>query len=232
MRIKKVSVIIPVFNEESTIVTAISKVIATKFGRIKKEIIVVDDGSTDQTWKKIKSLKNKELVSIQMLNNSGKGAAIRIGLKNITGDVVIIQDADLEYNPNEYSVLLKPIIDGKADVVFGSRFVSGQSRRVMYFWHSVGNSFLTLVSNMLTNINLTDMETGYKVFTSDVARKLNLEENRFGFEPEFTAKIAHMKCRIFEVGISYSGRSYAEGKKINWKDGLWAIWCLIKYNLR
>jgi glycosyltransferase involved in cell wall biosynthesis len=232
MRVKKVSIIIPVYNEENTIMSAISKVIATKLGHIKKEIIVIDDGSTDQTWKKIKGIKNKEVHSIRFINNYGKGAAIRAGLKHITGEVVIIQDADLEYNPTEYPMLLKPIIEDKAEVVFGSRFVSGQSRRVMYFWHSVGNSLLTLMSNMLTNINLTDMETGYKIFTSEIAENLNIEENRFGFEPEFTAKVAKMNCRIYEVGISYSGRSYEDGKKINWKDGLWAIWCLLKYNLR
>lgn len=231
MPINKVSIIIPVFNEEKTIVMAINSVLAAKLPGIAKEVIVVDDGSTDKTWSKIKRIKSNFVKAIKVVTNSGKGAAIKLALEKITGDVVIIQDADLEYNPDDYPMLLRPIIENKADVVFGSRFVSGQSRRVMYFWHSVVNVFLTFISNMLTNINLTDMETGYKVFTSAVANKLDIREKRFGFEPEFTAKVAKMKCRIFEVGISYSGRSYEEGKKINWQDGVWALWCLIKYNL-
>ena len=163
--------------------------------------------------------------------NEGKGAAIRDALKIATGNVFIIQDADLEYNPDEYRLVLAPILDKKADVVFGSRFVGNQPHRVLYFWHYVGNKFITLLANCLTNLNLTDIETCYKAFTKDVAKRLNLEEKRFGFEPEFTIKVAQMKMRVYEVGVSYSGRSYAEGKKINWKDGLWTMWCLIKYSL-
>jgi glycosyltransferase involved in cell wall biosynthesis len=231
MRIKKVSIIIPAFNEGKTIALAIKRVQSVRLPNIHKEIIVIDDGSTDETWKNIKNIKSGNVLAMKVSKNMGKGAAIRLGLEKFTGEVVIIQDADLEYNPADYPILLTPIIENGADVVYGSRFVTGQSRRVIYFWHSVVNVLLTMFSNMLTNLNLTDMETGYKAFTADVARKLNIQENRFGFEPEFTAKVAGMKCKIFEVGISYSGRSYAEGKKINWKDGVWALGCLVRYNL-
>lgn len=195
------------------------------------EIIVVNDGSTDKTGSKIYDLRCKKLKVINKKLNEGKGAAIRDGLKKVTGDIIIIQDADLEYDPQEYSTLIKPILDKKADVVYGSRFVGGNAHRVLYFWHMVGNKLLTLFTNMATNLNLTDMETCYKVFTKQVAKKLNIQERRFGFEPEFTIKIADLGCRIYEVGISYTGRNYLQGKKINWKDGIWAIWCIIKYRL-
>ena len=197
------------------------------------EIILIDDASTDST-RKILRTKIDGLVDkiIYHESNQGKGAALRTGFSNVTGDVVIIQDADLEYNPQEYPELLKPILDGKADVVYGSRFQGGKEHRVIYFWHFKGNQFLTLLSNMFTNLNLTDMETCYKVFRIDILKKIKIQENRFGFEPEITAKIAQLGCRIYEVGISYSGRTYDEGKKISWKDGLRAIWCILKYNFK
>jgi len=224
----KLTVIIPAYNEEKTIAVVLKKVVANK---LVKEVIVVNDGSTDKTKYSISNVrysKNK----VKILNkriNEGKGAAIRDALKIATGDVFIIQDADLEYNPDEYKLVLGPIFDKKADVVFGSRFVGNQPHRVLYFWHYVGNKVITLLANVLTNLNLTDIETCYKAFTLSVAKKLKLREKRFGFEPEFTIKVAQMKMRIYEVGISYSGRSYSEGKKINWKDGLWTIWSLLKY---
>jgi len=221
----------PVYNEKTFIKKAISAVLKANIGKMAKEIIVVDDGSKDGTTKILKALKNRKIKIFFQKKNQGKGAAIRRGLKEVSGDVVVIQDADLEYNPKEYTLLLQPILDGKADVVYGSRFLGDRPHRVLNFWHMVGNKFLTLTSNMLTNINLTDMETGYKMFTKDVANKLVIKENRFGLEPEFTAKIAKMNCRIFELGISYSGRNYDQGKKINWKDGVHALWCILKYNL-
>lgn len=193
------------------------------------EIVVINDGSTDKTGSRIYDLRSKKLKIINKKLNEGKGAAIRDGLKKVTGDIIIIQDADLEYDPQEYPILIKPILDKKADVVFGSRFVGGNAHRVLYFWHMVGNKLLTLFTNMATNLNLTDMETCYKVFTKQVAQKLNIQERRFGFEPEFTVKVARQDFRIYEVGISYTGRNYLQGKKINWKDGIWAIWCIIKY---
>ncbi len=225
------SIIVPVYNEKAFIKKAIAAVLKANIGKLKKEVIVVDDGSRDGTTQILKKIKSRRVKVFFQKKNQGKGAAIRRGLKEITGDIVIIQDADLEYNPGEYSLLLQPILDKKADVVFGSRFLGDRPHRVLYYWHMVGNHFLTLLSNMMTNINLTDMETGYKMFTREVADKLHLKENRFGMEPEFTAKIAGMKCRVYEVGISYSGRNYDHGKKIGWKDGLHAVWCILRYNL-
>lgn len=231
MKIEKLTIIMPAYNEEATVLTSLKKVVSINIGKIKKEIIVVNDGSKDKTLKKLSSVKNKIIKVINKRANQGKGAAIRDAIKMATGDVLIIQDADLEYNPNEITKLIKPIKDGMADVVYGSRFMGGQPHRVLLFWHMIGNNLLTLLSNMVTNLNLSDMETCYKMFTKDVAKKLKIEENRFGFEPEFTIKIAKMKARVYEMGISYSGRSYSEGKKINWKDGFRAIWCIIKYGL-
>ena len=231
MKIKKLTIIMPAYNEEGTIITSLKKAASINIGKIKKEIIVVNDGSKDKTLKKLSSVKNKIIKVINKRVNQGKGAAIRDAIKMSTGDILIIQDADLEYNPNEIIKLIKPIKDGVADVVYGSRFMGGQPHRVLLFWHMIGNNLLTLLSNMVTNLNLSDMETCYKMFTKDIAKKLKIEENRFGFEPEFTIKIAKMKARVYEMGISYSGRNYSEGKKINWRDGFRAIWCIIKYGL-
>lgn len=231
----KLSIIIPAYNEEKFINKTVSRVIKSNIGKVKKEIIIVDDGSRDKTPEIIDKLAKKKIKGIEIKavhkRNGGKGSAIRRGISEVSGDMVIIQDADLEYDPNEYSILMEPILNGEADVVYGSRFLGNRPHRVHFFWHMVGNNILTLVSNMFTNLNLTDMETGYKMFTVDVAKKLKIKEDRFGMEPEFTAKIAKMGCRIFEVGISYHGRSYKEGKKIGWKDGFEAFWCIFKYNL-
>lgn len=231
MKVNKITIIIPVYNEEKTVLKTVKRVLKIKLPGIKKELILVNDGSTDKTPGIVKKMVKPGIKLINKKSNQGKGAAIRDALKHATGDVILIQDADLEYNPGEITRLLKPILDDRADVVYGSRFMGGDAHRVLLFWHMVGNKLLTLFSNMVTNINLTDMETCYKMFTKDVANKLTLKENRFGFEPEFTIKIAKMKLRIFEIGISYSGRNYTEGKKINWKDGLWAVWCIIKYGI-
>lgn len=224
----KLSVVIPVYNEKDTIIELYESVRAVP---IEKEIILVDDCSTDGTREIIHGLADSMTKVMHHERNMGKGAALRTGFKNATGDIVIIQDADLEYDPGQYPKLIQPILEGKADVVYGSRFVTGDYRRVLYFWHMLGNSFLTLLSNMMTNLNLTDMETCYKVFRREVLQKITIEENRFGFEPEITAKLSKLDIRIYEVGISYSGRTYHEGKKIGWKDGLSALRCILKYNL-
>ncbi len=234
---KKISIIVPVFNEERFIKKTLSALVKVKIDGLKKEIIVVDDGSIDGTYKEIKNFKRKRekygvtIKVVRLSINRGKGAAIRAGLKRVTGQAVVIQDADLEYSPREIRKLVRPIRLGYADVVYGSRFMGGQPHRVLFFWHMVANRFLTLVSNAFTNLNLTDMETGYKVFRTKVIKRVKINENRFGFEPEVTAKIAKMNCRLYEIGISYKGRKYEQGKKIGWKDGFWALWCVIKYNL-
>jgi glycosyltransferase involved in cell wall biosynthesis len=222
----KLSIIIPVYNEIGTILQIIEKVKEAPFD---KEIIVVDDGSTDGTGNLLKE-KGDGITVLFHEPNQGKGAAIRTAIPHITGDVVIVQDADLEYHPSEYPRLLAPIVDGVADAVYGSRFQGG-THRVLFFWHALGNRIITTLSNMFTDLNLSDMETGYKVFRAEVIKKIKIESKRFGFEPEITAKIAKMGCRIYEVPISYWGRDYSEGKKINWKDGFAAIYWIIKYNL-
>jgi len=222
----KLSVVIPVYNEKNTILEILRRV--REFS-VRKEIIVVDDFSADGTREILQGLLPAEdLKVVYQPRNMGKGAALRSGFELVTGDVVVIQDADLEYDPAEYSTLIQPILDGKADVVYGSRFLGGP-HRVLLFWHSVGNRFLTTLSNMLTDLNLTDMETCYKAFRADLLKELRLRENRFGFEPEFTAKIARARCRVYEVPISYSGRDYSEGKKISWKDGIAALYFILKY---
>jgi glycosyltransferase involved in cell wall biosynthesis len=234
---KKLSILIPAYNEEKTILQILYSINNVKFNsEIEKEIIVINDCSTDCTEKMVNLFveQNKNVVLKYYLNetNIGKGACIQIGIRNATGDYVIVQDADMEYNPNEYNVLLKPIEDGFADVVFGSRFKGSNPHRILFFWHSIGNQIITLLSNMFTNLNLSDIETGYKLFKTKIIKNILLEEKRFGFEPEITAKISKVPgIRIYEVGISYYGRSYLEGKKINWKDGLRAIYCIFKYNI-
>ena len=226
----KISVIIPCFNEYKTISKIIDKVLKNNF--IEIELIVVDDFSTDNTRKILNNI-NKDKIQHLILNekNYGKGYSIRQGIKKSTGDIILVQDADLEYDPDDYQKLLDPILKDEADVVFGSRFIGSDNKRVLYFWHSIGNFILTLLSNIFTNLNLTDMECGYKVFKSEVIKNIQLNENRFGFEPEITAKIAKLDLIIYEVGIKYHGRKYSQGKKTTWKDGFSAIRCIIKYNL-
>ena len=226
----KLSVVIPCFNELTTIESVIKSV--KKCGIRSLEIIIIDDCSTDGTCELLRTLEFQVDRIIYHSHNQGKGAALRSGFRAVTGDIVIVQDADLEYDPQEFSIVIEPILEGKADVVYGSRFIGGQPHRVVYYWHMVGNRFLTTLSNMLTNINLTDMETCYKAFRREIIQAVQIEENRFGFEPEITAKISRMECKIYEVGISYYGRTYKEGKKIGWKDGFQAIFCILKYNLR
>jgi glycosyltransferase involved in cell wall biosynthesis len=226
----KLSIIIPCYNEVKTILPIINKI--NQVVKFDKEIIVIDDFSNDGTREILKNLDNNLIKSL-ILNdrNYGKGFCIKKGLEIVSGNFVIIQDADLEYDPSEYDRLLNPIIDGKADVVYGSRFIGNNERRVLYFWHTLGNKILTIFSNMLSNLNLTDMEVCYKVFKTDIIKRIELKENRFGFEPEITAKLAKKNVKIFEVGIKYSGRKYKDGKKITWRDGFSAIRCIIRYNL-
>ena len=224
------SVVMPVYNERDTVAGVIAAVLRQPE---VAELIVVDDASGDGTREELEHVKSSDS-RIRLLHhevNQGKGAALRTGIAHATSEIVIIQDADMEYDPTEYPIVLAPILSGKADVVFGSRFIGSQEHRVLYFWHSLGNNFLTLLSNMFTNLNLTDMETCYKAVRREILQTIHIQENRFGFEPEITAKLAKKNIRIYEVAISYHGRTYAEGKKINWKDGFQAIWCIVKYGL-
>ncbi|HJR03944.1 MAG TPA: glycosyltransferase family 2 protein [Methylomirabilota bacterium] len=227
---KTLSIVIPVFNEVRTIALVLERVRRASCLGLEKEVVVVDDGSTDGTREYLAGLREAGTRCAFHERNQGKGAALRTGFAHASGDVVLVQDADLEYDPADYPVLLQPILDGKADVVLSSRFLAGQAHRVLYFWHSMGNRALTLLSNVCTNLNLTDMESGYKLFTREVIRRVTIQENRFGFEPEIVAKVARLRCRVYEVGVSYAGRTYEDGKKVTWRDGVRALWCIVKYS--
>ena len=235
MTLKKLSIIIPCYNEENLVSAVLEKVLKTKLDyNLEKQIIVINDGSTDGSADLIRQFceRNSSVIAIHQTTNSGKGAAIRVALQKTEGDIIIIQDADFEYDPSDYNKLIQPIFDGHADVVYGSRFIGAGPHRVLFFFHTIGNKFLTFLSNLFTGLNLTDMETGYKMFKADVLKQINLKENRFGFEPEVTAKVSHIKnIKFYEVGIAYYGRTYNDGKKINWTDGFYAIWCVLKYNI-
>jgi glycosyltransferase involved in cell wall biosynthesis len=233
--LKKLSIIIPCYNEEKLIATVLEKVLQTRLDfNLEKQIIIVNDGSTDNTTSAITRFceRNPFVIPIHQPRNAGKGAAIKAALQKTDGDIIIIQDSDFEYDPNDYNKMIQPIFDGHADVVYGSRFMGIGPHRVLFFFHTMGNKFLTFLSNLLTGVNLTDMETGYKMFRADVLKQIRLKENRFGFEPEVTAKVSRIKnIRIYEVGIAYYGRTYSDGKKIKWTDGFYAIWCILKYNI-
>jgi glycosyltransferase involved in cell wall biosynthesis len=221
------SVVVPCYNEEATVLDLLASVLASPW---VAEVVVVDDGSTDRSRELLSTVTDPRVRVHLQPHNMGKGAALRTGFSLVSGEFAVVQDADLEYDPGEYGVLLEPLLDGRADVVYGSRFQSGRPHRVLYFWHTLGNRFLTLLSNMFTDLNLTDMETCYKVFRRELIQSIEIEEDRFGFEPEVTAKVAARGCRVYEVGISYSGRTYADGKKIGWRDGVRAVVCIVKYS--
>jgi glycosyltransferase involved in cell wall biosynthesis len=232
--LKKLSIIIPCYNEEKLIATVLEKVLQTRLDfDLEKQIIIVNDGSTDNTANAITKFceRNPLTIPIHQPRNAGKGAAIKAALQKTDGDIIIIQDSDFEYDPNDYNKMIQPIFDGHADIVYGSRFMGVGPHRVLFFFHTIGNKFLTFLSNLLTGLNLTDMETGYKMFKADVLKQIRIKEKRFGFEPEITAKVSRIKnIRIYEVGIAYYGRTYSDGKKIKWTDGFYAIWCILKYN--
>ncbi len=231
MQYKRISIVIPVYNESTTLLDILNQIEKVQLP-FSKEIILVDDASSDGSTQIIEKLDNPFIKKVFHSVNQGKGSALRSGFKVATGDIIIIQDADLEYDPQEYPKLIQPILDLKADVVYGSRFIGSEAHRVLYYWHYLGNKILTILSNMFTNLNLTDMECCYKVFRKDILNQITIKENRFGFEPEFTAKIARLNYKIYEVGVSYSGRTYNEGKKISWRDGLSALRCIIKYSFQ